>query len=164
MGLVDPGGDGSQSDGAGLIDPAHSDGHAVHGDRCRERSDCRPVRADHLWRGHFVLNGTVEPVGQLFGVNALQISQLTFVPGTSSSDHLLVGATDGVFSGWSDLLINGPAAMAIAISTFGPDTGAGAAGWQPSLAPGPSGPSDPLPGAANGSEIGEGGSKPPASW
>jgi hypothetical protein len=58
--------------------------------------------------GHFVLNGTVEPVGQLFGVDASQISQLTFVPGPGGSDDLLVGATDGLFSGWSTLHINVP--------------------------------------------------------
>jgi hypothetical protein len=110
--------------------------------------------------GHFVLNGTVEPVGLLFGVDGSQISQLTFVPGTGSSDHLLVGATDGVFSGWSNLLMNGPAAMAIAISTFGPDTGAGASGWQPAFAPGEGGPSNLPSGATNGPEFGGGGPSP----
>jgi CRISPR/Cas system endoribonuclease Cas6 (RAMP superfamily) len=115
--------------------------------------------------GHFVLNGTTtEPVGEIFGVAATQLSQLTYVPVAGHSDSLLVGASDADgFSGWSNLLINGPAAMAIAISTFGPDTGAGASGWQPTLALGQSGSSDPLPGATNGLEFGGGGGpKPPA--
>ena len=40
---------------------------------------------------------------------AAQISQVTFVPGSGTSDDLQVGAADGTsFSGWSALHINGP--------------------------------------------------------
>jgi glucose/arabinose dehydrogenase len=59
--------------------------------------------------GHFEVNGVAQPVGTIFGVAASQLSQATFVPGTGSSDDLLVGATDNKdFSGWSSLHINGP--------------------------------------------------------
>jgi peptidase M10/serralysin-like protein len=59
--------------------------------------------------GRFYLNGVAQPEGAIFGVAASQLSQLTFVPGPGSSDDLLVGASDGkIFSGWSNLHINGP--------------------------------------------------------
>jgi hypothetical protein len=56
--------------------------------------------------GHFAVNGTAQPEGQIFGVTAAQLSQTTFVAGQGGTDDLLVGATDGhVFSGWSGLHI-----------------------------------------------------------
>ena len=59
--------------------------------------------------GHFEVNGVTQAAGQIFGVNAAQLAQTTFVPAVDGSDDLLVGASDGVaFSGWSNLHIDGP--------------------------------------------------------
>ena len=42
-------------------------------------------------------------------MTAAQLAQTTFVPAANASDDLLVGATDGhMFSGWSNLHVDGP--------------------------------------------------------
>jgi hypothetical protein len=54
--------------------------------------------------GHFEVNGVVQPASAIFGVVASQLAQVTFIAG-AGTDDLLVGATDGTFSGWSSLHI-----------------------------------------------------------
>ena len=50
--------------------------------------------------GDFEVNGVTQAAGQIFGVNAAQLAQTTFVPAANASDDLLVGASDGhTFSG-----------------------------------------------------------------
>ena len=62
--------------------------------------------------GHFELNGVVQPANTIFAVAASQLSQLTFVPAPGGGwDDLLIGATDGNFSGWSSLHIDGPTSV-----------------------------------------------------
>ena len=58
------------------------------------------------------MNGVAQSAGTIFAVPAAQLSQVTFVPAAvGSSDDLLIGATDGKFSGWSSLHINGPTSV-----------------------------------------------------
>jgi Peptidase M10 serralysin C terminal len=60
--------------------------------------------------GHFYLNGVMQADSQAFSVASAQLSQVTYVPATASSDDLQIGASDGtLFSGWSNLHVNGPA-------------------------------------------------------
>ena len=67
--------------------------------------------------GHFVVGGVEQAAGQIFAVTAAQLAQTTFVPAANASDDLLVGATDGhVFSGWSNLHVNGPVNHAPVVS------------------------------------------------
>ena len=58
--------------------------------------------------GHIVVNGVEQAAQQIFGVTAAQLAQTTFVPAPNSSDDLLIGATDGTFSGWTNFHVNGP--------------------------------------------------------
>jgi hypothetical protein len=61
--------------------------------------------------GHFVLNGAVQHDGdgQLFGVSAANLPNLTFVAGQTGSDTRKIGTTDGpAFSGWTELTVNSP--------------------------------------------------------
>ena len=70
-----------------------------------------------LGGGHFAVNGVEQAAGQIFAVTAAQLAQTTFVPAANASDDLLVGATDGhVFSGWSNLHVNGPVNHAPVVS------------------------------------------------
>jgi hypothetical protein len=67
--------------------------------------------------GHFAVNGVEQAAGQIFAVTAAQLAQTTFVPAANASDDLLVGATDGhIFSGWSNLHVNGPVNHAPVVS------------------------------------------------
>ena len=71
--------------------------------------------------GHFAVNGVEQAAGQIFAVTAAQLAQTTFVPAANASDDLLVGATDGhVFSGWSNLHVNGPVNHAPVVSVPNP--------------------------------------------
>ena len=71
--------------------------------------------------GHFVVAGVEQAAGQIFGVTAAQLAQTRFVPAADTSDDLLVGATDGhVFSGWSNLHVNGPVNHAPVVSVPNP--------------------------------------------
>ena len=59
--------------------------------------------------GHFEVNGVTKAAGTIFAVLVTPLSQVTFVPAAGgSSDDVLIGATDGKFSGWSSLHISGP--------------------------------------------------------
>jgi hypothetical protein len=71
--------------------------------------------------GHFEVNGVTQAAGQIFGVNAAQLAQTTFVPAANASDDLLVGTSDGhMFSGWSNLHVDGPVNHAPAVTVADP--------------------------------------------
>jgi hypothetical protein len=48
--------------------------------------------------GHFVVNGVEQAANQIFGVTAAQLAQTTFVSAPGVSNHLLVGASEDMFS------------------------------------------------------------------
>ena len=54
--------------------------------------------------GHFEINGVAQPDSEIFAIAGSRLGQVTFVAG-AGTDDLLVGASDGVFSGWSRLYI-----------------------------------------------------------
>ncbi|HVD73875.1 MAG TPA: hypothetical protein VNC81_09890, partial [Xanthobacteraceae bacterium] len=71
--------------------------------------------------GHFEVNGVTQASGQIFAVTAAQLAQTTFVPAANASDDLLVGASDGhMFSGWSNLQVDGPVNHAPAVTVPDP--------------------------------------------
>jgi hypothetical protein len=62
-----------------------------------------------LGGGHFEKNGVAQSPNQIFTATAADLANTTFVVGQNGTDDLLVGANDGhVFSGWSNLKIEGP--------------------------------------------------------
>jgi hypothetical protein len=62
-----------------------------------------------LGGGHFEVNGVAQASNQIFTATAADLANTTFVVGQNGTDDLLVGANDGhVFSGWSNLKIEGP--------------------------------------------------------
>ena len=72
--------------------------------------------------GHFEVNGVTKAAGTIFAVPAAQLSQVTFVPAAGGGfDDVLIGATDGKFSGWSSLHISGPTNNAPVVTVPNPN-------------------------------------------
>jgi Ca2+-binding RTX toxin-like protein len=96
-------GSGLGMSASALLRPGHVEGDAFAGGHLQALRQYQFVDTDSdPASGHFVLDGVVQPAGQVITISAAQLPKLKFVGGSAAgSDTIQVRASDGLFwSGW----------------------------------------------------------------